>query len=89
MWNFEEMLTLLQAVIGEDTEKAKQKETVLAQAEEELQKLQGTLVSAKDNNAILERYARTKEEREVLESQKGLFEERRIQLDRTKQEPIK
>lgn len=85
VWNIEEMLTLLQAIIGEDTEKAKQKETVLAQAEEELQKLQGTLVSAKDNNAILERYARTKEEREVLESQKGLFEERRIQLDRTKQ----
>lgn len=85
VWNIEEMLTLLQAVIGEDTEKAKQKETVLAQAEEELQKLQGTLVSAKDNNAILERYARTKEEQEVLESQKGLFEERRIQLDRTKQ----
>ena len=37
VWNIEEMLTLLQAVIGEDTEKAKQKETVLAQAEEELQ----------------------------------------------------
>jgi len=89
VWNIEEMLTLLQAVIGEDTEKAKQKETVLAQAEEELQKLQGTLVSAKDNNAILERYARTKEEREVLESQKGLFEERRIQLDRTKQATYK
>ena len=61
VWNIEEMLTLLQAIIGEDTEKAKQKETVLVQAEEELQKLQGTLVSAKDNNAILERYARTKE----------------------------
>lgn len=89
VWNIEEMLTLLQAIIGEDTEKAKQKETVLAQAEEELQKLQGTLVSAKDNNAILERYARTKEEREVLESQKGLFEERRIQLDRTKQATYK
>lgn len=89
VWNVEEMLTLLQAVIGEDTEKAKQKETVLAQAEEELQKLQGTLVSAKDNNAILERYARTKEEQEVLESQKGLFEERRIQLDRTKQATYK
>ena len=89
VWNIEEMLTLLQAVIGEDTEKAKQKETVLAQEEEELQKLQGTLVSAKDNNAILERYARTKEEREVLESQKGLFEERRIQLDRTKQATYK
>jgi len=89
VWNIEEMLTLLQAAIGEDTEKAKQKETVLAQAEEELQKLQGTLVSAKDNNAILERYARTKEEREVLESQKGLFEERRIQLDRTKQATYK
>lgn len=89
VWNIEEMLTLLQAVIGKDTEKAKQKETVLAQAEEELQKLQGTLVSAKDNNAILERYARTKEEREVLESQKGLFEERRIQLDRTKQATYK
>lgn len=89
VWNIEEMLTLLQAVIGEDTEKAKQKETVLVQAEEELQKLQGTLVSAKDNNAILERYARTKEEREVLESQKGLFEERRIQLDRTKQATYK
>ena len=87
VWNIEEMLTLLQAVIGEDTEK--QKETVLAQAEEELQKLQGTLVSAKDNNAILERYARTKEEQEVLESQKGLFEERRIQLDRTKQATYK
>lgn len=89
VWNIEEMLTLLQAVIGEDTEKAKQKETVLAQAEEELQKLQGTLVSAKDNNAILEQYARTKEEQEVLESQKGLFEERRIQLDRTKQATYK
>lgn len=89
VWNIEEMLTLLQAVIGEDTEKAKQKETVLAQAEEELQKLQGTLVSAKDNNAILERYARTKEEQEVLESQKRLFEERRIQLDRTKQATYK
>lgn len=89
VWNIEEMLTLLQAIIGEDTEKVKQKETVLAQAEEELQKLQGTLVSAKDNNAILERYARTKEEREVLESQKGLFEERRIQLDRTKQATYK
>ena len=89
VWNIEEMLTLLQAAIGEDTEKAKQKETVLAQAEEELQKLQGTLVSSKDNNAILERYARTKEEREVLESQKGLFEERRIQLDRTKQATYK
>lgn len=89
VWNIEEMLTLLQAVIEEDTEKAKQKETVLAQAEEELQKLQGTLVSAKDNNAILERYARTKEEQEVLESQKGLFEERRIQLDRTKQATYK
>lgn len=89
VWNIEEMLTLLQAIIGEDTEKAKQKETVLAQEEEELQKLQGTLVSAKDNNAILERYARTKEEREVLESQKGLFEERRIQLDRTKQATYK
>ena len=89
VWNIEEMLTLLQAVIGEDTEKAKQKETVLAQAEEELQKLQGTLVSAKDNNAILERYARTKEEQEVLESQKGLFEERRIQFDRTKQATYK
>lgn len=89
VWNIEEMLTLLQAVIGEDTEKAKQKETVLAQAEEELQKLQGTLISAKDNNAILERYARTKEEQEVLESQKGLFEERRIQLDRTKQATYK
>ena len=89
VWNVEEMLMLLQAVIGEDTEKAKQKETVLAQAEEELQKLQGTLVSAKDNNAILERYARTKEEQEVLESQKGLFEERRIQLDRTKQATYK
>ncbi len=89
VWNIEEMLTLLQAAIGEDTEKAKQKETVLAQEEEELQKLQGTLVSAKDNNAILERYARTKEEREVLESQKGLFEERRIQLDRTKQATYK
>ena len=89
VWNIEEMLTLLQAVIGEDTEKAKQKETVLSQAEEELQKLQGTLVSAKDNNAILERYARTKEEQEVLESQKGLFEERRIQLDRTKQATYK
>lgn len=89
VWNIEEMLTLLQAVIGEDTEKAKQKETVLAQAEEELQKLQGTLVSAKDNNAILERYARTKEEQEVLKSQKGLFEERRIQLDRTKQATYK
>lgn len=89
VWNIEEMLTLLQAIIGEDTEKAKQKETVLAQAEEELQKLQGTLVLAKDNNAILERYARTKEEREVLESQKGLFEERRIQLDRTKQATYK
>lgn len=89
VWNIEEMLTLLQAVIGEDTEKAKQKEIVLAQAEEELQKLQGTLVSAKDNNAILERYARTKEEQEVLESQKGLFEERRIQLDRTKQATYK
>ena len=89
VWNIEELLTLLQAVIGEDTEKAKQKETVLAQAEEELQKLQGTLVSAKDNNAILERYARTKEEQEVLESQKGLFEERRIQLDRTKQATYK
>lgn len=89
VWNIEEMLTLLQAVIGKDTEKAKQKETVLAQAEEELQKLQGTLVSAKDNNAILERYARTKEEQEVLESQKGLFEERRIQLDRTKQATYK
>ena len=89
VWNIEEMLTLLQAVIGEDTEKAKQKETVLAQAEEELRKLQGTLVSAKDNNAILERYARTKEEQEVLESQKGLFEERRIQLDRTKQATYK
>lgn len=89
VWNVEEMLTLLQAVIGEDTEKAKQKETVLAQAEEELQKLQGTLVSAKDNNAILERYARTKEEQKVLESQKGLFEERRIQLDRTKQATYK
>lgn len=89
VWNIEEMLTLLQATIGEDTEKAKQKETVLAQEEEELQKLQGTLVSAKDNNAILERYARTKEEREVLESQKGLFEERRIQLDRTKQATYK
>lgn len=89
VWNIEEMLTLLQAVIGEDTEKAKQKETVLAQAEEELQKLQGTLVSAKDNNAILERYARTKEEQEVLESQKGLFEERRIQLDRMKQATYK
>lgn len=89
VWNIEEMLTLLQAIIGEDTEKAKQKETVLAQAEEELQKLQGTLVSAKDNNAILERYARTKEEQEVLESQKGLFEERRIQLDRTKQATYK
>ena len=89
VWNIEEMLTLLQAIIGEDTEKAKQKETVLVQAEEELQKLQGTLVSAKDNNAILERYARTKEEREVLESQKGLFEERRIQLDRTKQATYK
>ncbi len=89
VWNIEEMLTLLQAIIGEDTEKAKQKETVLAQSEEELQKLQGTLVSAKDNNAILERYARTKEEREVLESQKGLFEERRIQLDRTKQATYK
>lgn len=89
VWNIEEMLTLLQAVIGEDTEKAKQKESVLAQAEEELQKLQGTLVSAKDNNAILERYARTKEEQEVLESQKGLFEERRIQLDRTKQATYK
>lgn len=89
VWNIEEMLTLLQAVIGEDTEKAKQEETVLAQAEEELQKLQGTLVSAKDNNAILERYARTKEEQEVLESQKGLFEERRIQLDRTKQATYK
>lgn len=89
VWNIEEMLTLLQAVIGEDTEKAKQKETVLAQAEEELQKLQGALVSAKDNNAILERYARTKEEQEVLESQKGLFEERRIQLDRTKQATYK
>ena len=89
VWNIEEMLTLLQAVIGEDTEKAKQKETVLAQVEEELQKLQGTLVSAKDNNAILERYARTKEEQEVLESQKGLFEERRIQIDRTKQATYK
>ena len=89
VWNIEEMLTLLQAVIGEDTEKAKQKETVLAQAEEELRKLQGTLVSATDNNAILERYARTKEEQEVLESQKGLFEERRIQLDRTKQATYK
>lgn len=89
VWNIEEMLTLMQAVIGEDTEKAKQKETVLAQAEEELQKLQGTLVSAKDNNAILERYARTKEEQEVLESQKGLFEERRIQIDRTKQATYK
>lgn len=89
VWNIEEMLTLLQAIIGEDTEKAKQKETVLAQAEEELQKLQGTLVSAKDNNAILERYARTKEEQEVLESQKGLFEERRIQIDRTKQATYK
>lgn len=89
VWNIEEMLTLLQAVIGEDTEKAKQKETVLAQAEEELQKLQGALVSAKDNNAILERYARTKEEQEVLESQKGLFEERRIQLGRTKQATYK
>ena len=89
VWNIEEMLTLLQAVIGEDTEKAKQKETVLAQAEEELRKLQGTLVSAKDNNAILERYARTKEEQKVLESQKGLFEERRIQLDRTKQATYK
>lgn len=89
VWNIEEMLTLLQAVIGKDTEKAKQKETVLAQAEEELQKLQGTLVSAKDNNAILDRYARTKEEQEVLESQKGLFEERRIQLDRTKQATYK
>lgn len=89
VWNIEEMLTLLQAIIGEDTEKAKQKETVLVQAEEELQKLQGTLVSAKDNNAILERYARTKEEREVLESQKGLFEERRIQLNRTKQATYK
>lgn len=89
VWNIEEMLTLLQAIIGEDTEKARQKETVLVQAEEELQKLQGTLVSAKDNNAILERYARTKEEREVLESQKGLFEERRIQLDRTKQATYK
>ena len=89
VWNIEEMLTLLQAVIGEDTEKKAKKETVLAQAEEELQKLQGTLVSAKDNNAILERYARTKEEQEVLESQKGLFEERRIQLDRTKQATYK
>lgn len=89
VWNIEEMLTLLQAIIGEDTEKAKQKETVLVQAEEELQKLQGTFVSAKDNNAILERYARTKEEQEVLESQKGLFEERRIQLDRTKQATYK
>lgn len=89
VWNIEEMLTLLQAVIGEDTEKAKQKETVLAQAEEELQKLQGALVSAKDNNAILERYARTKEEQKVLESQKGLFEERRIQLDRRKQATYK
>lgn len=89
VWNIEEMLTLLQAVIGEDTEKAKQKETVLAQAEEELRKLQGTLVSATDNNAILERYARTKEAQEVLESQKGLFEERRIQLDRTKQATYK
>ena len=89
VWNIEEMLTLLQAIIGEDTEKAKQKETVLVQAEEELQKLQGTLVSAKDNNAILERYARTKEEQEVLESQKGLFEERRIQIDRTKQATYK
>ena len=89
VWNIEEMLTLLQAVIGEDTEKAKQKETVLAQAEEELRKLQGTLVSATDNNAILERYARTKEEQEVLESQKRLFEERRIQLDRTKQATYK
>ena len=89
VWNIEEMLTLLQAIIEEDTEKASQKETVLAQAEEELQKLQGTLVSAKDNNAILERYARTKEEQKVLESQKGLFEERRIQLDRRKQATYK
>lgn len=89
VWNIEEMLTLLQAIIEEDTEKAKQKETVLVQAEEELQKLQGALVSAKDNNAVLERYARTKLEREGLESQKGLFENRRIQLDRTKQATYK
>ena len=89
VWNIEEMLSLLQAVIEEDTEKASQKENVLAQAEEELQKLQGALVSAKDNNAVLERYARTKEEQEVLESQKGLFENRRIQLDRRKQATFK
>lgn len=89
VWNIEEMLTLLQAIIEEDMKKASQKEKALAQAEEELQNLQGTLVSAKDNNAILERYARTKEEQEVLESQKGLFEERRIQLDRTKQATYK
>ncbi len=89
VWNIEEMLTLLQAIIEEDTEQAGQKETVLAQAEEELQKLQGTLVSAKNNNEVLERYARTKQEQEVLESQKGLFEERRIQLDRRKQATYK
>lgn len=89
VWNIEEMLTLLQAVIEEDTEKASQKETVLAQAEEELQKLQGTLVSAKDNNAILERYARTKEEQQVLEAQKELFVQRKIQLDRRKQATYK
>lgn len=89
VWNIEEMLSLLQAVIEEDTEKASQKENVLAQAEEELQKLQGALVSAKDNNAVLERYARTKEEQEALESQKGLFENRRIQLDRRKQATYK
>ena len=58
----------------EDNRKAKQKETVLAQAEEELQKLQGTLVSAKDNNAILERYAtERRKEREDIRIHKRII----------------
>ena len=89
VWNIEEMLTLLQAIIEEDMEKASQKEKALAQAEEELQNLQGTLVSAKDNNAILERYIRTKEEQQVLEAQKEPFVQRKIQLDRRKQATYK
>ena len=68
IWNLDELLTMIEQLIGEDEEALATVTEELKRAEEELKKNQNALATARTNNEFLKRLAALEQEKQELDS---------------------
>ena len=83
-WNIDEMINIMESLIGSDKEKLAVIKKELKDAEEDLNKQNDELATAETNNAFIEKRDRLVRERDALAEKKAGMDEKIRLLDRQK-----